>query len=456
MPNNMGKRIYLGLAALLLPALVACSGQPAGPVDIDWQEGEMVAVGFLGYYDSFSAFENAPSYLQLTQKYPQIVEAAKVDCGVGRQIYLVVPRDPMASLAINEDGEYVTDENREVYYRSEEGKPVLLLNNWYEANSLISIVDNEGHAALYTPAIDTSGSLVVPGDGSVHDISLPMPEPMKGFTSFDYGEIFDGGDLGISVRLEAGQPILTSSTEPLTQLGYPEESIVLADGDKTFGGINGLCKGVFLGDIGQDYNPVVCVVMDNGDVKMSSVLFASQYGGPDLSDALPGIKDATGFESGPAGEWVDPESGETFYEYQSVFALDARGGRTEIPYFANYGVYRSPREDGEFEVILTPDWQFAFRSFSPDRAEMCNGYFQELESSEDGVFKFAFRQTTYSRFEDGNDVTDETVRTGTFTAREKGLCYVVDLSGSDVFPSGTEFRDARIMDSEADAGYEDF
>jgi hypothetical protein len=277
----MKKALILGLAALMLPALVACGGgRQAGGDQIKWQDDNLLAVAFLGYYDSFGAFENSPSYVSLTKAFPQIVEAAQVVAGIGRELYLVVPRDPMATLAVDEDGEYVTDDDRRVFYRSEEGRPVLGLNNWYEENSLVVCTDNQGRTTLYTPGIDDKGALKLPKDGSVLDISLPMPKPLKGYTFFDYGEGFDGNSFGISVRLQAGQPILTSSAEPLAAYGFDEESVVLADGDKVFEGINGLCKGVFLGTIGQDYNPVLCVLMEDGSVKTCSIFYAIHHGGP--------------------------------------------------------------------------------------------------------------------------------------------------------------------------------
>ena len=462
MPNNMGKRFHLGLAALLLPALIACTGTPAGQAGIDWQEGEMLAVGFLGYYDSFGAFEASPSYVQLTKDFPEIVEAAKVECGIGRQIYLVIPRDPMASLAVNEDGEYVTDENRRVFYRSEEGKPVLLLNNWYGENSLISIVDNDGHAALYTPAINIQGALVVPGDGSVHDISLPMPEPMEGYTFFDYGTDFDNNDLGIRVRLQGGQPVLTCSAAPLTNIGYNEDSIVLADGDNPFSGINGRCKGVFLGTIGQDYNPVACVVMENGDVKMASIIYAMQHGGPDLSSALPGFKDVTGFESGGGGGWEDEETGETIYEYETIYALDARGGRTEIPYFADYGTYRSLNDHHTYEAIVTPDWNYALFCYDVEDYSLCEAYYGSFfekewgESERKFEFNRRYRQFHSAGSKDAFDADfdyDYTPVSGTFTTTEEVLTYKVALSGSDAFPSGQVFSDERLLFNEEE--YED-
>lgn len=445
----MKRWLYFGLAALLLPALVACKGKGQKPVEIGWQDGEVMAVAFLGYYDSFEAFESAPSYPRLATAFPQIVEAAKVECGLGREIYLAVPRDPMATLAVNEAGEYVTDANKRVFYRQEEGRPVLLLNNWYETNSELVCTDNAGRSVTYCPAVDSrSGALKLPADGAVRDISLPLPKPMEGYVSFDYGRDFEGNDFGISVRLQAGQPILTSSTEPLTRIGYEEDSIVLADGDKVFTGINGLCKGVFLADIGQDYNPVMCVVMEDGTVKMCSLFYAMQHGGPHLSDVLPGFKDVTGFEDGGGGPWEDEESGETFYEYTTIYVLDARGGRTELPYFANHGTYYSKDTHYIYEVTLTPDWDYNVLCIDRDEYAPKEGYsgsFFEKEPG-DSVCEFGFRRRYRMVAGDADFEYEYKPVSGTFTTAERELSYEVSLSGSDAFPSGLVFQDERLME----------
>ena len=450
------KGIYrLGLAALLLPALVVCSGRRTGGA-VEWEEGEVMAVAFLGYYDSFAAFEASPSYARLTRTFPQIVEASQVECGIGREIFLVIPRDPLSTLAVNEYGEYVTDENRRVFYRSEEGRPVLLLNNWYNDNSLVNCTDNDGHTVAYVPGIQAgSGALRTPRDGTVRDISLPLPEPMDGYTSCDYGVDFDDRDLGIRVRLEAGRPVLTCSAAPLANIGYEEDSIVLADGDNEFSGINGLCKGVFLGTIGQDYNPVACGVMENGDVKIASIFYAMQHGGPDLSVALSGFKDVTGFESGGGGPWEDVESGETFYEYETIYALDARGGRTEIPYFPNFGTYVAEGDGHFYEAVLTPDWNFFLTRYESDSGalcESCRGSFSEAEAG-DRVHKFRFH-TVYEERNEGEELVGNPVsRSGSFTTFERELSYEVNLTGADYFKSGLVFRDERLVDYE-DEEYE--
>ena len=454
----MKKLFFLGLAALLLPALVACKGgAQAKGGEIEWQDDNLLAVAFLGYYDSFAAFESSPSYVSLTQAFPQIVEAGQVLAGLGRELYLVVPRDPMASLAVDQDGEYVTDDNREVYYRSEEGKPILVLNNWFRENSLVVCTDNDGRTTRYSPALNPrTGTLRVPGDASVLDISLPLPKPMEGFTSFDYGEDYNGDDLGIRLDLRAGQPILTSSAAPLASLGYTEESIRLADGEKVFEGINGLCKGVFLGTIGQDYNPVACVVMEDGSVKMCGIFYALQHGGPELSHALPGFKDVTGFEEGGGGGWEDEETGETIYEYATIYALDARGGRTEIPYFWNWGTYLASGENHSYEAILTPDWNICLNSYEEDTGDFCETALGSFSWESDGelVEKFQFQVTSEGRNEGGEIVWKSVSRNGSFTATEHGLSYEVSLSGANYFKNNLLFRDERILDTEADREYE--
>ena len=446
------KRMFIfGLAALLLPALVACgSGQQSKDGGIKWEEDDLLAVAFLGYYDSFGAFENSPSYVPLTKAFPQIVEAQQVLAGIGRELYLVVPRDPMATLAVDEEGEYVTDDNRRVFYRSEAGRPVLLLTNWYGENSLVVCTDNEGRSTSYTPGIDEGGALKLPGDGSVRDISLPMPKPLEGYTFSDYGEGVDGNSFGISVRLQAGQPVLTSSAGPLAFYGFDEESIVLADGDKVFDGVNGLCKGVFLGTIGQDYNPVVCVVMEDGSVKTCSVFYAMRHGGPELGYALPGFKDVTGFESGGGG-LVELEDGDSFYEYETIYALDARGGRTEIPYFLDSGVYYGKDDKYIYEITLSPEWLYHVQcidreDYSPH--EGYYGFFTETEWNED--FQ-AYDFTRMCRMWAGDEDFEYDYKSvsGKAMARVRGLSYELSVSGSDALPAAgvTIYREDQMEQS---------
>ena len=412
-----------------------------------------MAVAFLGYYDSFSTFQAAPSYVRLTRTFPEIVEAVQADAAMGREIYLVVPRDAETVLTVEENGFFVSDESRRVFY-SGTGKPVLVHNNFYDPNTRIICTDASGRTLTYIPQTDKkTGALLVTVGGGVRDISLPIPTPMEGYTSCDYGTDFEDRDLGIRLRLQAGRPVLTISPEPLAAIGYDAESFRIINGDNEFSGINGLCKGVFLGTIGQDYNPVACVVMENGDVKKCSVFYAMQHGEPELSAPLPDFKDVVGFESGGGGEYeID---GETYYGYQTIYALDARGERTELPHFLDYGLYVAQDGDDTLEVDLTPDWQFCLNRYGADGAleEVGTGSFYDVERG-DGLDRFRFVLNRLARQDGGDFKVDEKERRGRFSAREVGLSYEITLSGVDLFPSGTEFRDISLLDADEDIEYD--
>ncbi len=431
---------------MLLPALFSCKGGRTTTSSIDWQPGEQFAVAFLGYYDSFGTFQTAPSYVGLTRTFPQLANAVQVEAGVGREMYLVLPRNPETTVSVVENGPFDPDGQARSFYSDRTGAPILLHTNFYGTDSRIVCKDASGATVSFVPQVDEmTGALLLPPDGGVHDISLPIPEPMEGYLAFDYGKDFDGRDLGVKIRLQAGKPVLTLYSAPLAVLGYDPEAFVLNEGENQFSGINGLCKGVFLGTIGQDYNPVACVVMENGDVKKCSIFYAMQHGEPELSSALPGFKDVTGFEEDGGGAY-ELEDGQTAFEYRTIYALDARGGRNEIPQFNDYGVFLARDGAASIDVTLTPDWRFYLNRFTEDGSsnEVYIGSFAVMDRGVEED-KFSYRIERYA-YQAGDEFQfEEKVSNGRFTAREKGLSYEVSVSGADIFKAGTEFRDAELV-----------
>ena len=435
----MRRLLRIGLVALLLPALFGCQRQK--PVRIEWAEGERAAVAFLGYYDSFGAFSAAPSFIRLSRAFPQIVEADQVEAGAGREVYLVVPRDPQARLSVYVDDQPGSDEGPRLCHDGEPGAPLLVYGNYYDPDMQVVCRDADGKEVSFVPRVDGRGAVVLTAGGGVRDISLPFPEPMEGYTSFSYADVFEGRDLGIGVRLDAGRPVLTVHAEPLEEIGFAAEEFALAEGRNEFSGINGLCKGVFLGTYGQDYNPVVYVVMENGDLKKCTVFYSVLHGGPELSEPLPDFKDVVGFERVVA-------------DGESVCALDARGDRKEVPQFSEYGLFLAQDGEDALEAELTPDWRFVLSRYNADGSleEYFTGSFSNVERG-DGLdrFRFAVNRSLH-RVEDF--VVDERVRKGRFSAREVGLSYEVTLSGADFFKSGTEFRDSRLVGAEENIEYD--
>ena len=416
-----------------------------------------MAVAFLGYYDSFGAFSTSSSFIPLSRTFPQIVVADQVEVGVGREIYLVVPRDPKAVLTVFQETGPVPGEGTQLCHSGDPGAPVLVFGNYYDPDCRVVCTDPDGREVSFVPQVDaSSGEVPLTVGGGIRDISLPMPAPLEGYTSCRYADVFDGKDLGISLRLQAGRPVLTVRSEPLAEIGFEPADFALAEGDNEFSGINGRCKGVFLGSVGQDYNPVACVVMENGDLKKCTVFYAVQHGGPELSEALPEFKDVVGFEQAAASGAGPEGEQQPAFEYGTIYARDARDARIEVPQFLDYGLFLAQDGTDALEVELTPDWQFRLSRYDGGDGslkEYCAGSFAELERG-DGLDRFRFSLARIAR-RDGEDFrVDERERKGRFSAREVGLSYEVTLSGADFFKSGTEFRDARLVGAEENIEYD--
>jgi len=125
-------------------------------------------------------------------------------------------------------------------------------------------------------------------------------------------------------------------------------------------GLEGRCVGLFVGDIGQDTCPFLCMLMDDGGVEIIS--YQSLGTTPDFYDSfpeytssgrLPGMKDITRFREGP----VINEYG--FAEYNAIFAIDRQGREHEIEpcLIPGHAVYHY-NGDEEYKLLIYPDWTF--------------------------------------------------------------------------------------------------
>lgn len=142
------------------------------------------------------------------------------------------------------------------------------------------------------------------------------------------------------------------------ELGWPERTQFVE-------GLTGRCVGLFVGDIGQDTNPFLCMLMDDGGVELLSYksLGHEAYGGTlcfTSSGRLPGLKDITRFREGP----VMNEYG--FADYGTIFAIDREGHEHEIePCIRPFSALYSYSSGGtgvvlEQQLVIYPDWTFLF------------------------------------------------------------------------------------------------
>ena len=146
----------------------------------------MVAVAYLGETDSAEAADTMellsrlfPGFLS-DLPFIKLIEGERIVGDGFGEIYLVVPCDENASVAVNRvDG---AGEVTEVLYRSDNGEPILVCDGGTELQ--INIVDNEGKILTYYPAPNDLGYLSQYSDGSIYDLS-----PYAEMLSREYSEL---------------------------------------------------------------------------------------------------------------------------------------------------------------------------------------------------------------------------------------------------------------------------
>ena len=165
-------------------------------------------LGYVGGLFDEGFDEGLPKWLKenneaLLNKYPYIAEIDKEHIiGGAGHLYLIVPADKNATLAINrmQWSEAKQDyEPTEVIYRSETGKPVLLFANLdgiaYEPDTVVFITDNSGNTCKWYPSLDAMSYLVpcTAEDGTQlsRDITI-----YRYGTAAKYAEWLDDGWLG--------------------------------------------------------------------------------------------------------------------------------------------------------------------------------------------------------------------------------------------------------------------
>ena len=85
----------------------------------------------------------------------------------------------------------------------------------------------------------------------------------KGFSS-EYN--YKGVNAGITAKVINGEVSISFDQDEAANV-FGETAFVL-DESYAVEGLSGMCKGVFIGDVGQDYNPVLCCLLEDGGVEV--------------------------------------------------------------------------------------------------------------------------------------------------------------------------------------------
>ncbi len=424
--------LLLGVFALTATGCNRSNAQGAAATDaseLPWGETDIVAVAFVGYYATEADFRATPAYADLCKRYALPDDVPFID-HTGDELYLVIPRDPNASVAVNNvPAESLTDPDVDAHgpilYKSEEGTPFFIKcqSSGGMTNAEIIIVDNNKHELTYHPQLSTTdGTLVTPGaiapgEGSVLDITQPLLKS-------SLPQSVDRPDDLLRAEIRNGRPIVI----------VKQAVQALNDGPHPIERISGRCVGLHLGII--EGTPYLFMLMDDGGVEAISYRSIEGFGpltpGNFISSGrLPDLKGITGFRQ----------------EGSALFAVDKSGSKHEIhpcllpdPYRALYH-YASGKEH---QLLIYPDWKLEYIGGWPE-SEVFERYFGRIRPTKldpkGGIFEFRYvmlTHTTYSGDMGESDYakTSPSDATGTFrlTTRDGGKTYDLTLlTGPDIF-----------------------
>lgn len=203
---------------------------------------------------------------------------------------------------------------------------------WNEDTQVLKRVD--GFSDLSSPSIDAKNRRI---ECSGRPVANYIE---KEFYTWEDGElvlslsvrenVLDGNYLvyndiksGYYIRLEDGSIEMSFKTERL-----PQWANLSNDEVYSVSGLVAPCMGFMVGDIGQDTNPVLCMLTENGTVQVLQLYESFRSVSFEASPELKGMNDIHHFETGGGGEYED--EGKTLYSYVTIYAIDGNGEKHEV------------------------------------------------------------------------------------------------------------------------------
>lgn len=280
-------------------------------------------------------------------------------------------------------------------------------------------------------------------------------------------------NVAISIEGKDGKPLVDYS--PMISLKDGKAFVRLSrgidecpEGEYEIEDLSGKCGGVFIGNIGQDINPIVCLAMENGGLEIFSLFSATQTGRFDSSGPLDGFKDIEAFKDSTVVDTVD---GEFAGAYVTIFALDKNGDAKEIELTPSLNAeisFLQNNDDGkitEHKIVITQDWKITYSTswFEGDPIEEYRGRIRPLKADYDNhVFEYSY--VFFERLHYSQDMmaTSEKINlAGSFRHTSDNSGYLVTpLSGpltfgaqdtGSVFYEYTYLRDMPQSDSGEEA-----
>jgi hypothetical protein len=223
----------------------------------------------------------------------------------------------------------------------------------------------------------------------------------------------------ITGEIKNGGLWLTFHEDQIVPLGITDEdSYRLPDEPIQVEGLKGAPKNFIIADIGQDYNPILCVLTDQGKVQMLSLWNAVATGDVEATE-IP-MDHIIGFKDGPGGPWED-EDGTVFYEYTTIYAIDPQGNEHEIPLyvFDNDLEYVAKGKNANlvYQLYFGDDWRMRYvvgYQYSEKVEELQGRFWLISEDWDEMTFRFGYELNKRMDYTGEEIKTTEVERQGEF------------------------------------------
>ena len=421
-----GKRsLVLFLVAAII--LVACGGGSAGKAGgssqavfdisdgVEWRQNDICAIIFVGYGKDFASVSQADNYKMYCERFPSLRKAAKFAAVTeGDEVYYIIPRYSDATVVVNEYKIDIEDNMKEIVGKKlyeGEAAPLLIRCNLSDLHPNTSVTVTGGGKSVTFNPINAFGERndvqFITSDGEFTDMAIS-----KGFSS---EHIYKGISAEIKAKLVNGKVLIFYDREEAVSI-FGEADIVIND-SYNVEGMSGACKGVFIGDVGQDYNPVLCCLMEDGGIEVLELYEALRSFDFRTSGRLSGYDNIVsvsneGVQFGDGGGYV------------TLFTLDAAGNKKEIEFnvmLKGTWVYRTKFEeyDVTFNVYFSADWKitYVFGYVDSEALESYSGTCRVIEEN-DNTIVYGYEMKENDLSEMSGEAPDPTVKTGTLKVQK--------------------------------------
>ena len=182
-------------------------------------------------------------------------------------------------------------------------------------------------------------------------VAAPGPDYI---TKTDYDSGSDE-DFGISAEIKGGKVFVSVDADKFVKT-YAGQGMDYRLNESTYEvqNLDAPIVSLHLSDIGQDYNPVLCMLREDGKVQIVDIFDGiSRFGFFQASWPLPGLKNIVDFKAG------------NYEDHVGIAAIAEDGSETEVPYnpIAKCDFVNTTSAGTNLVFTFTPDWKFACKHF---------------------------------------------------------------------------------------------